>query len=157
MSMLRNARIEDVKAVHQLLQHYGQRGELLPRPLTKLYEQIRDFAVYEDQAAHRVVGCCALQFCWEELAEIRSLAVHPDYTGNGIGSQLTAWALQEARNYRIRRIFTLTYRPGFFKKFGFREIERGELPLKIWSDCILCVKFPDCDEIAMLKELDPQE
>jgi len=155
--MIRNARIEDVKTIHALLQDYGQKGELLPRPLTKLYEQIRDFKVFEDEPTRSVVGCCALQICWESLAEIRSLAVQPSHVGRGIGSRLTTQALEEARRLGIRRVFTLTYRPGFFKQFGFREIDRAELPLKIWSDCILCVKFPDCDETAMLKELEAQE
>ena len=148
--MIRKATISDVKAIHGLLQEYGNKGELLPRPLSELYDHVRDFFVYEDNGSHRVIACCALQFCWEELAEIRSLAVAPAHTGKKIGARLTEAALAEARLFKIRRVFTLTYRPGFFERFGFVKIDRNELPLKIWSDCLLCVKFPDCDETAML-------
>ncbi len=150
--MIRKAAIGDVRAIHRILQDYGGKGELLPRPFSVLYDHLRDFSVYT--ADGRVVGCCALQFCWEDLAEIRSLAVVADMTGRGIGSLLTEAVLKEARDYRMSRVFTLTYRPGFFERFGFRRVDRSELPLKIWADCILCVKFPDCDETAMLKTLD---
>lgn len=151
--MIRKATIKDVKAIHSLLQIYGEKGELLPRPLSVLYDHVRDFKVYEDNKANGIIGCCALQFCWEDLAEIRSLAVHPEYLENKIGTRLTETALSEAKSFNIRRVFTLTYRPDFFKKFGFKQIDRSELPLKIWADCILCVKFPDCDETAMMKEM----
>ncbi len=151
--MIRKAIIQDVRAIHALLQLYGKRGELLPRPLTRIYDHLRDFTVCVDEHSGKVTGCCALQFCWEDLAEIRSLAVHPDYTGRGIGTLFMEEMVAEAIRYQIRRLFTLTYRPGFFKQFGFIQIDRSELPLKIWSDCLLCVKFPDCDEIAMMKGL----
>jgi amino-acid N-acetyltransferase len=151
--MIRKASIADVKAIHALLQLYGKRGELLPRPLTRIYDHLRDFTVCVDDDSGKMIGCCALQFCWEDLAEIRSLAVHPDYTGRGVGTLLLESSVEEAVRYQIRRLFTLTYRPGFFKQFGFIRIDRSELPLKIWGDCLLCVKFPDCDEIAMMKGL----
>jgi len=151
--VIRKAKIKDVKAIHSLLQIYGQKGELLPRPLSVLYENVRNFWVYEDNKENGLIGCCALQFSWEDLAEIRSLAVHPEYLQNNIGTRLTETALSEAKSFNIKQVFTLTYRPGFFKNFGFKEIDRSELPLKIWADCILCVKFPDCDETAMMKEM----
>jgi amino-acid N-acetyltransferase len=151
--MIRSASIPDIRAIHRLLQHYGENGELLPRPLSKLYDHVRDFFVFADPASERVVGCCSLQFCWEDLAEIRSLAVHPDFIGQGIGTALTEHALAEARRFQVAQVFTLTYRPTFFQRFGFQRIERNDLPLKIWADCIVCVKFPDCDEIAMMKTL----
>jgi len=154
--MIRKATIKDVKTVHGLLQEYGKRGELLARPLSQLYDHVRDFFVFQDQKTHQVLGCCALQFCWEDLAEIRSLAVHPDHVGKRIGAALTRTVLAEARQYNIRKVFALTYKPGFFSKFGFARIDRAQLPLKIWGDCILCVKFPDCDEIAMIKALDDE-
>ena len=152
--MLRKAKIKDIKAIHWLLQEYGSKGELLPRPLTELYDHLRDFSVFVDDKEDKVAGCCALQFCWEDLAEIRSLAVHPDYLGEKIGSRLLEEALSEAKSFNIKRVFTLTYRPEFFEKYGFVRIDRSELPLKIWGDCLLCVKFPDCDEIAMMKEIE---
>jgi amino-acid N-acetyltransferase len=151
--MIRKATVKDVKVIHELLQEYGKKEELLARPLSELYDHVRDFSVYENPSNGRIIGCCALQFCWEDLAEIRSLAVHPDHIGTNIGRQLTETVLEEAKRFQIAKIFTLTYKPAFFEKFDFIRIDRSELPLKIWSDCIICVKFPDCDETAMLKEL----
>lgn len=151
--MIRKATIQDIKHIHALLAEYGKRGELLSRPLSELYDHVRDFFVHEDPQAG-IIGCSALQFCWEDLAEVRSLAVHPDHTGKGIGKKLAQCALDEAVAFGIKEVFTLTYRPGFFKKLDFSIIDRAELPLKIWSDCITCVKFPDCDETAMRRRLD---
>ena len=150
--MIRKATIKDVKAIHLLLQEYGKKEELLARPLSQLYDHVRDFCVYENKD-HKMIGCCALQFCWEDLAEIRSLAVHPDHLGKNIGTDLAQAVLTEAISFNVEKIFTLTYKPDFFKQFGFVEIERSDLPLKIWGDCMICVKFPDCDEIAMMKQL----
>ncbi|MDM8526300.1 N-acetyltransferase [Desulfococcaceae bacterium HSG8] len=149
--MIRKATIKDIKAIHGLLQEYGEKGELLARPLSQLYDHVRDFWVWLKD--DKVRACCALQFCWEDLAEIRSLAVHPDHTGKNIGTTLMEHALSEAGSFDIKEVFTLTYQPGFFKRFGFAQIDRSDLPLKIWSDCIICVKFPDCDETAMMKKL----
>jgi len=152
-AMIRRAAIGDVKSIHRLLQHYGARGELLPRPLSKIYDHLRDFFVYSDQRGKTLLGCCALQFCWEDLAEIRSLAVAPEHINRGIGHRLTETAIEDARSFGVRQVFTLTYRPEFFKRFGFEKIDRSDLPLKIWSDCMMCVKFPDCDETAMMLTL----
>jgi len=152
--MVRKATIRDIGAIHKLLHMYGVKGELLPRPLSNLYDHVRDFSVYADPGDNRVLGCCALQFCWEDLAEIRSLAVHPDHVKRKIGSKLVETALSEAASFNIKKVFALTYQPDFFRKFGFKKIDRSELPLKIWSDCIMCVKFPNCDETAMMLEMD---
>ena len=151
--MIRKANIKDVKAIHRLLQEYGKKEELLARPLSELYDHVRDFSVYMDESDTRVIGCCALQFCWEDLVEIRSLAVHPEHLGEKIGTTLVEKVLQEAESFNVQKVFTLTYKPDFFKQFGFIQIERSDLPLKIWNDCIICIKFPDCDEIAMMKKL----
>jgi amino-acid N-acetyltransferase len=152
--MIRKAKIQDIKAIYSLLQIYSSRGELLPRPFSKLYDHLRDFIVYIDETQNEIVGCCALQFCWEDLAEIRSLAVHPDYLRRNIGRLLAETVLSEAKTYDIKRVFSLTYKQEFFEKLGFVQVDKAELPLiKIWSDCILCVKFPNCDEIAMIKEI----
>lgn len=151
--MIRKAKIKDIKSIHSLLQQYGNSGQLLPRPLSKLYDHIRDFSVYVTGPEETVIGCCALQICWEDLAEIRSLAVHPQHQGKKIGALLTEAALEEAIAFKVAKVFTLTYQPEFFKKYGFSQIEISELPLKIWGDCLLCVKFPECDEVAMQKSL----
>ena len=156
--MIRKATIEDIKPIHALLKHHGDKGVLLARPLSKLYDHVRDFLVYVDpknkDGDKEIIGFCALQFCWEDLAEIRSLAVKEDYFGQTIGTQLVKAAFEEARKFKIKKLFTLTYKPEFFKKFGFTRIDKSDLPIKIWADCILCVKFPDCDETAMLKPLE---
>lgn len=152
-TMIRKATIKDIKAIHELLQQYGRKGELLPRPLSELYDHVRDFTVYVNDKDAGVLGCCALQFCWDDLAEIRSLAVHPEHLGKRVGSKLVEHVLLEAKSFKMQKVFALTYRPDFFKRFGFQQIDRSELPIKIWADCIMCIKFPDCDEIAMMKKI----
>lgn len=149
--MIRKAFVEDIKEIHALLQFYGIKGELLARPLHKLYDHLRDFWVFEKDK--KIIGCCALQFCWKDIAEIRSLAVKPEFKGEKIGLTLVEKAILEAKSFKIKNIFTLTYHPDFFKRFEFKIIDKKKLPIKIWSDCIGCVNFPDCDEIAMLKKL----
>ncbi len=149
--MIHKATIHDVKEIHALLSEYGSKGMLLSRPLSELYDHIRDFFIYTEQDSTRVIGCCALQFCWEDLAEIRSLAVIPETWRKKIGSKLVEAAIAEAREFKLKNIFTLTYQPVFFERLGFKKIDRSELPVKIWKDCILCVKYPDCDEIAMIR------
>lgn len=151
--MIKKAAIGDVKGIHALLQIYGKRGELLERPLSQLYDHVRDFFVATEKENRYVIGCCALQFCWEDLAEIRSLAVHPKHLNQNLGTRLVQTALEDANRFFIKKVFTLTYQPDFFKPFGFIEIDRSDLPLKIWGDCITCIKFPDCDEIAMMKDM----
>ena len=153
VTMIRKATIWDVEPVYELLQNYGQRGELLSRPLSQLYDHLRDFSVFVDDGDETVVGCCALQICWKDTAEIRSLAVHSKHVGRKIGSALAETVIAEADALGIRKVFTLTYRPEFFGPFGFVEIDRSELPLKIWGDCLSCVKFPDCDETAMMRKM----
>lgn len=145
--MVRRARITDARAIHQLLLGYAKQGQLLGRSLLDIYEALRDFHVYEMDG--EVVGVGALQVCWEDLAEIRSLAVRPGLAGQGIGRQLVEACLVEARELGLKRVFALTYQPEFFMRLGFSEIEKSELPQKIWTDCIHCVKFPDCDETAL--------
>lgn len=151
--MIRKATVRDVKAIHRLLKKHADRGELLPRALSDLYDAVRDFSVFEEKSSGSIIGVCALHVCWEDLAEIRSLAVCEQYQGEGIGSRFVTAALSEAHGLGIRRVFTLTYRPDFFNKHGFKIVAKATLPQKIWADCIKCVKFPDCDEIAMLKDL----
>jgi amino-acid N-acetyltransferase len=151
--VIRKAIIQDIKTIYKLLSHYGDQGSLLSRPLVELYEHLRDFFVVEGSSPKSpIVGVCALGICWEDLAEIRSLAVAQDHQGKNYGSQLVEICLQEALSLGLKRVFTLTYEPDFFSKLGFKEIEKSTLPHKIWADCIRCAKFPDCDEIAMVIE-----
>lgn len=149
--MIRKARIADAKAIHKLLVGYARDGLMLPRSLSELYETIRNFYVFEEQGS--IVGTVCLQLCWEDLAEVRSLAVAAEYEGRGIGRQLVEVCLNEARELGLPRVFALTYQDVFFAKLGFKIIEKTELPHKIWGDCLKCAKFPECDEIAMSIDL----
>jgi len=151
--MIRKATVQDVPAIYQLLKRYADRGELLARSLSDLYDAVRDFSVFMEKAGAPIIGICALHVCWEDLAEIRSLAVDEGHQRRGIGSALVAEALAEAPQLGIRRVFTLTYRPDFFDKHGFHVIDKSSLPHKVWAECVRCVKFPNCDETAMLRIL----
>jgi len=149
----RKAAIEDIKSIHTLLHKYQHQDDLIPRPLSELYGCIRDFSVAVDTETNQVIACCALQFCWEDLAEVRSLVVETGYRHKKIASRLVAICVNEAASFGMTKIFALTFKPDFFQKFGFTLIDRSDLPIKIWADCMLCVKFPDCEGIAMMKIL----
>ena len=151
---IRKAYINEAGQIHRMLGHFAGQGLLLPRSLSEIYEHIRDFFVMEDNSAKGgIIGVCALDICWEDLAEIRSLAVMEDCQGKNYGSLLVNRCLEEASSMGIKKVFALTYVTGFFLKTGFKEIEKSALPHKIWADCFKCPKFPDCDEIAMMKKL----
>lgn len=150
--MIRKAGIKDVKQIHSLVNHYAQRGDLLPRSLNDLYECLRDFYVFEAEG-HEVVGVCSLHINWADLAEIRSLAVREERGRQGIGTKLVRECLEEAHQLEIARVFTLTYKPTFFERLGFRQIDKDQLPQKVWGDCMKCFKFPECDEIALMLPL----
>lgn len=147
---IRKALVTDIKTIHKLVNEFARKGEMLPRSLTELYENLRDFYVAEED--NEIRGICALHILWEDLAEIRSLAVKKEYQKKGIGSLLVKRSLREAKKLGIKRVFVLTYLPDFFKKFGFKEIDKSKLPQKIWGDCIKCPKFPECDESALIFE-----
>ena len=155
--MIRNAHMGDVKKIYKLLQYFADKDLLLGRSLSSLYDQLKDFSVYvvndeDNPDQEKLVGVCSLHICWENLAEIRSLAVTDEGQGKGVGRQLVAKALEEADSYGITKVFTLTYQPDFFRKIGFKDIDKSELPHKVWSDCIQCSKFPDCNEEALIWE-----
>ena len=150
--MIRKARMEDVRQIHALLQHFADKKLLLGRSISSLYDHLRDFVVYDDNGGG-ISGVCSLHICWENLAEVRSLAVLEGVHGKGIGASLVQTCLAEAAEYGITRIFTLTYQPEFFRKQGFFDIDKKELPHKIWTDCIHCSMFPDCDEEALMYEV----
>ena len=149
--MIRKAKVTDVKKIQKLIGYYAKRDKMLPRSLNELYENIRDFFVYAE--GKKIYGCCALHIDWEDLSEIKSLAVALSKTRSGIGKKLLEECLKEAKALKIKKVFALTYVPGFFKKFGFKVVNKSKLPHKIWSECIKCVYFPGCKEIAVMKEL----
>ena len=149
--MIRKARVGDVRAIQGLIEGSASRGEMLHRSLSEIYDNIRDFYIF--QGDQSLVGTCALHICWEDLAEVRSLTVSEEERRKGIGSELVKACLREAKRLGVRKVFALTYEPSFFGKFGFELVDKASLPHKVWSDCLKCVKFPDCDEIAMILQL----
>lgn len=151
MIIYRKATFQDVEAIHELINEYAKQGLMLARARNILYESLRDVVIAEQ--AGKIVGTGALHLVWNELAEIRALAVFPQNVKTGIGRQIVETLTQEARQLGVRKLFTLTYQPGFFAKLGYHEVPKEELPHKVWKECINCAKFPNCDEIAMVKEL----
>jgi amino-acid N-acetyltransferase len=149
--MIRKAQIGDVKEIQKLLITFASRGDMLSRSLSEIYESLRDFYVFEEDKI--ILGVAALHIVWDDLAEVRSVAVTEESGRKGIGSQLVQACITEARQIGLKRIFCLTYKPDFFGKHGFHLVDKSELPHKVWGDCIKCVKFPDCDENAMILDL----
>ena len=150
---IRKAQLADVKPMHNILSEYAGRGLLLGRSLSDLYAQLRDFFVVEDDATREIIGACSLRICWEDIAEIRSLAVRGDFCGRNFGRAMVRVCIEEARSIGLKKVFVLTYAPAFFQKLGFAPVDKSVLPHKVWGDCIKCVKFPDCDEEALILEL----
>ena len=146
--LIRPARMDDVRRIHDMLNFFADQHLMLPRAVSSIYDHLRDFVVYvEDE---EIYGICALQICWDNLAEIRSLAVDTSRQKQGIGRRLVEACLGEARRFAIRQVFTLTYQAPFFRTLGFQDTDKQHLPHKIWSDCLHCPKFPDCDEDALI-------
>jgi len=152
--MIRKAKIQDVKSIHELLNHHANQSLLLPRSLSELYDHLRDFYVIENsEVKGSILGVCSLSISWEDLGEIRSLAVVEESQERGLGSKLVEACLSEAVGLGLSKVFVLTLIKDFFARFGFKEVEKSSLPHKIWADCVRCPRFPHCDEIAMTLEL----
>jgi len=147
----RKPTFNDIEAIYTLINTYANDGIMLARSRNTLYETLRDMIVAEENGI--VVGVGGLHIIWNELAEIRTMAVLPKNVQQGIGAEIVRRLTEEGQLFGIKKLFTLTYKPGFFKKLGFCEITKEELPHKVWKDCIDCPKFPNCDEIAMVKDL----
>jgi amino-acid N-acetyltransferase len=143
----------DVPDLQSLINTYAGQGIMLPRSLSSLYERLRDYIVAEHDG--RMLGCVALHVAWRDLAEIRSLAVSPEAHRTGLGTRLVEAALEDARNLGAAQVFVLTYVPAFFRLLGFKDAEKSALPHKIWADCVQCIHFPDCDEVALILEFEP--
>jgi len=146
--VLRAAAITDARQIHFLVNSYADKGLMLPRSLRDVLEHIRDFIVVERDG--EIQGCAALHILWKDLAEIRSLAVRKGREGEGLGRELVQALLNQAAVLGLPSIFALTYQRRFFERLGFEHIDKGELPRKIWMDCVNCPKFPDCDEEAVM-------
>ncbi len=143
--------MSDVKGIHRLIADYAKKGDMLPRSLADIYENLRDYFVFEEDDGE-LVGSAAIHIMWEDLAEVRSLAVREGKMRRGVGTRLVESCISEAIVLGIDRVFALTYKPEFFKKLGFHVVDKAELPQKIWSDCLKCSKFPDCDEVALVAD-----
>ena len=148
MKVIEKARIRDVTQMHQLINYFADKSEMLARPLSEIYENIRDYYVIKQ--GERVIACAALHISWSDLAEIKSVAVAEDSQLQRIGAQLIEACLREAKELGIPTVFCLTYKPAFFEKFGFSQVDKMELPHKVWSECYRCPKFPNCDEVALI-------
>jgi len=151
--IIRKASMSDIHPLLDLINGYAAKGIMLPRTEFEMSENIRDFTLAF--SGERLAGCGALHFYSPTVGEIRSLAVHPDVKSRGIGRALVQALEEEARQFHLHSIFAFTYVEKFFSRLGFINVERGELPLKVWKDCLRCPKFQSCDEIAVLKRLVP--
>lgn len=152
--MIRKPLIADADKIKNLIDPFVREGLILPRSLHSVYTTIRDFWVdVSDDSPELIKGCSALHISWNDLAEIRTLAVRKEFQGKGDGAALVQACLKEAREIGVKKVFTLTYVPDFFRKMGFIEVDKAMLPNKIWADCIHCQYFPDCREIALIFDL----
>jgi len=150
------ARINDVPLIHELINEFAGKGEMLPRALSEIYENLRDFFVIRDKAG-KTIACVALHLSWSDLAEIKSLVVHSKHRRQKIGSKLVQACLDEAREIGIPTVFCLTYKQEFFETCGFHVVDKIELPRKVWAECFRCPKFPNCDEVALVISLSSTE
>ncbi len=149
---IHKAKIKEATKIHDLINDSAKANHVLPRALSYIYENIRDFWIFIQDDGD-VIACVALHIIWEDLAEIKSLVVRKDFQSKGLGGELIGKALDEAKDYELKKVFVLTYIPEYFSLFGFKAIDKNELPHKIWVECINCPKFPGCEEEAMIKEL----
>ena len=149
--MIRKAKIEDIRQIQKLINIFAKLDLMLPRSLNELYENLRDFWVIEENK--KIIGCVALHISWDDLVEIKSLAIAKNKQRQGLGKELVQACLNEAKQLGAKRIFVLTYKPNYFKRFGFKRVKTTDLPHKIWAECINCCKFPNCQEIALVKQL----
>ena len=146
--LTRKATVTDAKFIHDLIKRFAKKYDMLPRSLNEIYENIRDFFICIDKDS--IVAVAALHILWEDLAEVRSVAVSKDYQGIGVGKRLVKRCVREAKGLGVSKVFALTYAPEFFKEMDFRDVDKSTLPQKIWGECLKCHKFPECDESAVM-------
>lgn len=151
MYKVEKAKIKDVAQMHKLINFFADKDEMLARPLSELYEDLRDYFIVRD--GNDVIACAALHISWDDLAEVKAMAVAEGYQGKGIGAKLTELLLEEAAELGIPTVFCLTYKPAFFEKMGFSQVDKMTLPKKVWTECFRCPKFPDCDEVALIYQV----
>jgi len=150
--MISKARLENAKGIQKLVTFYAEKDFMLPRSLNEIYENIRDYWICQEN--DKIIGCAAMHVVgWNDLGEIKSFAVDAEYHKKGIGKKLIASCIEEAKNLGIKKVFVLTFIPDFFKKLEFVEVDKKEFPHKIWAECCNCPKFPDCKEVALVKQI----
>lgn len=149
--LYRKAKISDIESIHAFITYFAEKDLMLARSRASLYECVREFTVAETEG--KIVGVGSLHVVWEDLAEIRALAVDDQYQRQQIGRGLVDAFLAEAVDLEINQIFALTYQAPFFVKCGFKIIAKEDLPQKVWKECINCPKFPQCDEVAVFKKI----
>ena len=151
---IRKARISDVENLLELVNGFAAQNLMLPRGPQYIFENIRDYAVIVDDGRDsRIVACGSLHVLWNDMAEIRSMAIHPDYQKRGLGRRLADFLTEEAKQLRIKSIFTFTLSEDFFARLGFTRKLRDELPPKVWGECSRCPKYFKCDEVGMVLEI----
>ncbi len=154
MNRVEKAKISDAAQMHKLINYFADKGEMLARPLSEIYESIRDYFVVRQGG--QVIACAALHVMWSNLAEIKSVAVAEENQRKGTGNDLIEACLREAKELGVPTVFCLTYKPAFFERFGFSQIDRMELPRKVWTECYRCSKFPNFDETALIYHLETE-
>jgi amino-acid N-acetyltransferase len=145
---IRPAKVMDVKEIHKLIEYHANNKEMLHRSLSAIYENIQEFVVLENE--DKIVGCGALHVSWENLAEIKALAISDEYKGQGFGRKIVKTLQYNAKNIGVSRVFALSFKPKFFIKLGYEVIPKETLPHKIWSECINCHLFSECGEVPLL-------
>lgn len=141
----------DVKYMHALIQHYAEKGLVLPRSLLSIYQHLQ--CMYVARENGQIVGTAGLHILGHDLGEVRSLVVSPDHRGKGIGRLLVHHIADEAARLGVKRLISFTYQVEFFQKCGFEIVDKSTLPEKVWIDCVNCPKLDCCDETAMMKVL----
>jgi amino-acid N-acetyltransferase len=150
---IRNAKISDVRSIHALISTYAEQDRMLFRSLADIYENLQCFLVAEMTRDKEVIGCCAIEVIWSDMAELKSLAVKEGRQGNGVGSKLVQAAVEEAVRLGVPKLIALTLEPKFFVKNGFKVVDKDALPMKVWSDCARCPKQQSCDEVAVIRKI----
>ncbi|MDR1511406.1 MAG: N-acetyltransferase [Endomicrobium sp.] len=151
MTIIRPAKVTDIKGIHEIIEYYASNKKMLHKSLNTLYEDIQEFVVLENN--NKVIACGALHVSWEDLAEIKSLAVLDEYQRQGLGRKIVSNLQKNAKKLGINKVFVLSFNPEFFVKLGYKKIQKDNLPHKIWRECVDCHLFPGCGEIALTFDL----
>jgi amino-acid N-acetyltransferase len=149
---IRSARVGDVPGIYEQIRVFADRKLMIRRSMAELYESIREFLVAVD-TENRVVGCVALHVFWENLAEVRCMAVAEELQGLGVGRRLMEACWESARELEVTSVFALTNAVGFFERCGYHQIDKSELPQRIWNECVRCPAFPICTETALIRSI----